>query len=56
MFNGRRKTIPVICIETNKQFETIKDASIYYKICDETIRKCIHKERNNIQRQNLKSR
>ena len=36
---------PVICIETNKIFPRIKDASIYYKICDETIRKCCHKKR-----------
>lgn len=35
----------VICIETKKIFPRIKDASIYYNICDETIRKCCNKTR-----------
>lgn len=36
---------PVICIETQIIFPRIKDASEYYEICDETIRKCCHSER-----------
>lgn len=40
-----KKGKPVMCIETNKVFPRIKDASIYYNICDETIRKCCHKKR-----------
>lgn len=36
----------VICIETKKVFNRIKDASEYYDICDESIRKCCHKKRN----------
>ena len=40
-----RKGKPVICIETKMIFQRIKDASIYYKICDETIRKCCNKKR-----------
>lgn len=35
----------VICIETQKIFPRIIDASEYYEICDETIRKCCHKQR-----------
>ena len=45
IFYGIRKTIPVICVETQKHFNTIKEASIFYNICDESIRKCIHKKR-----------
>ena len=40
-----KKGKPVICIETKMIFQRIKDASIYYKICDETIRKCCNKQR-----------
>ena len=40
-----RKGKPVICIETQKIFPRIKDASEYYEICDEAIRKCCHKNR-----------
>lgn len=40
-----RKGKSVICIETNKVFPRIKDASDYYNICDETIRKCCNKTR-----------
>lgn len=35
----------VICIETQKVFPRIIDASEYYEICDETIRMCCHKKR-----------
>lgn len=31
---------PVICVETNQVFDRIKDASEYFGICDECIRKC----------------
>ena len=40
-----RKGKSIICIETQKIFPRIKDASEYYEICDETIRKCCHKKR-----------
>lgn len=44
--NRYRSGKKVICIETKMIFERIKDASIYYGICDECIRKCCHNERN----------
>lgn len=44
--NRYKKGKMVICIETNKVFNRIKDASEYYGICDESIRKCCHKKRN----------
>ena len=40
-----RRGKAVICVETKMIFSRIKDASIFYKICDETIRKCCNKER-----------
>lgn len=36
---------PVICIETNQVFNRIKDASEYFGICDECIRKCCNYKR-----------
>lgn len=40
-----REGKPVVCVETGVIFPRIKDASEFYQICDETIRKCCHKER-----------
>ena len=44
--NKTRSGKPVICIETRMVFQRIKDASLYYGICAECIRKCCHKLRN----------